>query len=154
MGTTVGGRSCRWVMVEQQTPGSHPLVTLTRLLDRELDAVADVDPMYLPPRDQAATLVGLQQARERLAELELRVLVTADPDALAPGVKSAGRWLAHETQAVRPRVPGATRQRPPTLRRTPGRVRRRPTARPTTTPGSPTGVSAAIVGRESKFRTS
>ena len=88
-------------MVTQAIPGAHPLVALARVLDQQLDAVAEVDPLYLPARDQATTLLGLARARERLAELELRVLAAADPDALSPGVKSPGRWLAHETnQAV------------------------------------------------------
>lgn len=76
-------------------------MALTGLLAQELDNVAQVDPIYLPVAEQAATLVGLQQARERIAELELRVLAAAVPEAMPCDARTVGTWLAHETrQAV------------------------------------------------------
>lgn len=79
----------------------HPVLRCADRLGALLDEVADVEPLYLPVEDKATALVTLASLEERLHELTLRVLATADDVALETGARSAGAWLAHETRCGR-----------------------------------------------------
>jgi hypothetical protein len=87
----------------------HPVLRCADRIAAALDDVADVDPLYLPTPDKAAALVRLARVEERLHELRLRVLASADDVALDAGARSPGAWLAHQTRSGRGEAMAAQR---------------------------------------------
>ena len=90
-------------------PPRHPVLRCADRVDAALDDVAEVDPLYLPTPDKASALLRLARAEERLHELRLRVLASADDVALDAGARSPGAWLAHETRCGRGEAMSAER---------------------------------------------
>ena len=58
-------------------------------------AVADVDPIYMAVEEKRQALLRLSSAIDRLEELRMRVLATADDVAAEEGARDAAAWLAH-----------------------------------------------------------
>lgn len=80
----------------------HPLLRALGRVDRALDAVAPLDPAYLPASDKARALRAVSRELARLEGLRLELLAAADDLALEEGARSAGVWLAQETRAGAP----------------------------------------------------
>ncbi|MEU6136908.1 DUF222 domain-containing protein [Nocardioides sp. NPDC047086] len=70
-----------------------------------LDGVAGANPVFMATEQKAATLVEIARAKAQLAELELRVLATAEDVAADSASRDVAAWLHHHT-----------RQRPENLR--------------------------------------
>ncbi|MEU6135920.1 DUF222 domain-containing protein, partial [Nocardioides sp. NPDC047086] len=70
-----------------------------------LDGVAGANPVFMATQEKAATLVEIARAKAQLAELELRVLATAEDVAADSAARDVAAWLHHHT-----------RQRPENLR--------------------------------------
>jgi hypothetical protein len=73
------------------------ILTSIEVIDAALKGAADVDPIYLTTTEKAAALRLLTSEVDRLQELRLRVLASADDVAEEHGARSTGVWLAHET---------------------------------------------------------
>lgn len=86
--------------------GRSAIVAAVECIAEALDSVADVNPVFLRPDEQARALVELSALEARMAELKLRVLADAEQVADETGARDVGCWLAH-----------ATRQRPEDGRR-------------------------------------
>ena len=71
------------------------ILTSIEVIDAALKGAADVDPIYLSTAEKAAALRLLTSEVDRLQELRLRVLASADDVAEEHGARSAGAWLAH-----------------------------------------------------------
>ena len=82
-----------------------------RAVEDALDRVAEAPAWSMTPGEQAETLVRLQAVQARLAELEMRVLVSADRNELGAdsGATSTAAWLAHETRQTRARCAARVR---------------------------------------------
>ncbi|MCW2814150.1 MAG: putative endonuclease [Nocardioides sp.] len=76
------------------SPTRHPVLGCASTLAQALDAVADVDPMFMATADKQAALLELAACAARLNELSLRVLAAADDVAEQHGARDAGAWLA------------------------------------------------------------
>ncbi|MGZ4455381.1 MAG: DUF222 domain-containing protein [Nocardioides sp.] len=88
---------------------AHPVLRCAERVGAVLDDVAAVDPTYMRTSDKAAALLALSRAEERLHELSLRVLATADDVALEDGARSSGAWWAHHTRSGREKGAAAER---------------------------------------------
>jgi hypothetical protein len=86
-------------------PGSHVLVRFARAVDATFDKVAGAPAWSMSEPEQRETLVLLERAEARLAEVRLRVLAAADRNQVgaADGATSTAAWLAHQTRATRAR---------------------------------------------------
>ncbi len=73
----------------------HPVLAATAAIGAALDAVTDVDPMFMRTEEKSAALLGLSQELDRLEELRMRVLAAADDLAIEEGARDAAAWLAH-----------------------------------------------------------
>lgn len=83
-------------------PGSaHPIVQAAGRVQRALDDVAEVSPVFMSADDKEQALHDLAAAESRLTELRLRVLASANDVAAASGEADAGRWYAHATHRTR-----------------------------------------------------
>ena len=76
------------------------MVRFTASLSGALDRLAEVPTWSMTPAEQREALVELRRQRNRLKELELRVLVQADRDDVGAdsGAVSTPAWLAHATR--------------------------------------------------------
>ena len=83
-----------------QPPAGHAVVRFTASLSGALDRLAEVPTWSMTPAEQREALVELRRQRNRLQELELRVLVQADRDDVGAdsGAVSTPAWLAHATR--------------------------------------------------------
>src|SRR6478672_6937376 len=63
-----------------QPPAGHAVVRFTASLSGALDRLAQTPTWSMTPAEQRQVLVELRKQRNRLRELELRVLVQADRD--------------------------------------------------------------------------
>lgn len=82
------------------TPTPPILGCLTRVRG-ELDAVRDVQPVYMPARDKATALLELARVEAQAAELKLRILAIAEDVAEETGARDAGAWLSHHAHTDR-----------------------------------------------------
>ncbi|MFA6576489.1 MAG: DUF222 domain-containing protein [Nocardioides sp.] len=73
----------------------HPVLAAVSVVDGALGAVAEVDPIYMATDEKAAALLGLSSLLDRVEELRMRVLATADDVAAQVGARDAAAWLAH-----------------------------------------------------------
>ncbi|MFD1946815.1 HNH endonuclease signature motif containing protein [Nocardioides aestuarii] len=80
----------------------HPIQQCAGVIGRALDEVTEVDPLYMSPAEKQSALLTVQRDLDRLAELQLRVLATADDVAKATGARDAGSWLATTAGLDRP----------------------------------------------------
>ena len=78
---------------------SHPIVACAAQVRAALDAVAEVQPVFMGVRDKEAVLVELHRVEAQLAELKCRVLAAADDVAAEHGARDVAAWLAHATAA-------------------------------------------------------
>src|SRR5262245_26242553 len=84
----------------------HRLLAALAAIAKELDEVADVDPIYLRTRDKMAALAACTRLEARLAAMKGRVLAVGDDIAVETGARSTAAWLATETRDSH----GATRR--------------------------------------------
>jgi len=89
------------------TPASHPILACAQAIGAGLTEVADVDPCYMTPDQKAAALLALQRDSDRLAELQLRILATAEDVAAVDAARDPAAWLAHHAKLD----PGDARRR-------------------------------------------
>jgi hypothetical protein len=92
-------------------PVPHTLVRFSKAVDAALDRVAGTPAWSMSAREQRETLLMLDRIESRLAELSLRVLVSADRNQVggAQGATSTAAWLAHSTRQIRARCGVRTR---------------------------------------------
>jgi len=83
------------------TPAPHPILGCAQAIGAALTVVADVDPLYMSPEQKAAALLALQRDSDRLAELQLRILATAEDVAAVDGARDPAAWLAHHAKLDR-----------------------------------------------------
>ena len=83
----------------------HPVLGAVVAITGALEAVAEANPAFMATDEKAATLVEVARAKAQLAELELRVIATADDVAADTAARDVAAWLHHHTH-----------QRPETLR--------------------------------------
>ena len=80
---------------------AHPILACVQTVGDALDEVAEVDPLFMTPADQAAALVEVQRGLDRLAELQLRLLAAAEDMAAGDGARDPAGWIAHRTRIDR-----------------------------------------------------
>jgi len=93
-------------------PGApHQLVAFARAVEDALDRVAGTPAWSMTPEEQRETLLRLDRAKARLAELDMRVLVSADRNQVGAdsGATSTAAWLSHQTQRTRARCSASVR---------------------------------------------
>ena len=83
------------------TPATHPILGCAQAIGAALTEVADVDPLYMNPEQKAAALLALQRDSDRLAELQLRILATAEDVAAVDAARDPAAWLAHHAKLDR-----------------------------------------------------
>ena len=83
-----------------QPPAGHAVLRFTASLSGALDRLAQTPTWSMTRAEQREALVELRRQRNRLQELELRVLVQADRDDVGAdsGAVSTPAWLAHATR--------------------------------------------------------
>ncbi|MET8523161.1 DUF222 domain-containing protein [Nocardioides sp. NPDC004968] len=91
-------------MTTLQQP-QHPVLGAVVAITASLERVAEANPAFMATDQKAATLLEIARAKAQLAELELRVLATADDVSAESGARDVAGWLHHHTH-----------QRPETLR--------------------------------------
>ncbi|MBA2953248.1 DUF222 domain-containing protein [Nocardioides sp. MAH-18] len=81
----------------------HRVSVATARVHQELDAVAGASVWSMDASETAATLVALDRAEAKLAELKARVAAHADDLHVGQDVaaSSAANWLAHQTKQTR-----------------------------------------------------
>ena len=89
----------------------HRVSVATAHVHAELDAVADASVWSMDANEAGQTLIGLERAEARIAELKARVAAHADTIDVGAevGASSAANWLAHQTKATRAAAYGAVR---------------------------------------------
>jgi hypothetical protein len=107
--------------VSQSDVQLHPVLAAMSAVDTTLASVAEVDPMYMSVEEKGAALLGLSSILDRVEEVRLRVLASADDVAAQEGARDAAAWLAHHGR----RDPGECRRQ---LRLARALVERAPTA--------------------------
>ncbi|HEX6148212.1 DUF222 domain-containing protein, partial [Nocardioides sp.] len=80
---------------------THPVLACAQQIATALSEVAEVDPLYMSPADQAAALRLVQRDLNRLEELQLRLLAAADEMTAADGARDPAGWIAHHTRLDR-----------------------------------------------------
>ncbi|MER6975011.1 DUF222 domain-containing protein [Nocardioides sp. NPDC000445] len=91
-------------MTTLQQP-QHPVLAAVAAVTASLEGVAQSNPSFMATDQKATALLEIAQAKAQLAELELRVLATADDVAAESAARDVAAWLHHHTH-----------QRPETLR--------------------------------------
>jgi hypothetical protein len=79
-------------------PAAAPVLACAEAIERLLDEVSHVDPVFMSTTDKAAALLALTRAEARLGELRGRVLAVANDVAEAAGARDAAAWLAHRAR--------------------------------------------------------
>ena len=79
----------------------HPIVGCAQLIESALSQVAELNPIYMSPTDQAEALLLVQRDRNRLAELQLRLMAAADDMAARDGARDPAGWIAHRARLDR-----------------------------------------------------
>ncbi|MBG6096470.1 HNH endonuclease signature motif containing protein [Nocardioides luteus] len=83
-------------MTTLQQP-QHPVLEAVVGITAALDQVAEATPAFMGTDQKATTLVQIARAKAQLAELELRVLATADDVAAESAARDVAAWLHHHT---------------------------------------------------------
>ncbi|MFI5627525.1 DUF222 domain-containing protein, partial [Nocardioides sp. NPDC051685] len=89
-------------MTTLQQP-QHPVLGAVVTITGALDRVAAANPTFMATDQKAATLLEIARAKAQLAELELRVLATAQDVAADTAARDVAAWLHHHTHQ-RPEV--------------------------------------------------
>ena len=79
-------------------PAAHPVLACAGTIERALDEVADVDPLFMSSSDKAEVLLTLTRLEARVGELRGRVLAAAADVAEADGARDPAAWLAHRAR--------------------------------------------------------
>ena len=89
----------------------HQLLRFARAIEDALDQVAGTPAWSMTPEEQRETLTVLHRVQGRLVELDRRVLVAADRNAVGAdsGATSTAAWLAHATRQTRARCSASVR---------------------------------------------
>ena len=89
----------------------HQLLQFARAVEGALDRVAQAPAWSMAPAEQRETLMRLERAKARLAEVEMRVLVSADRNQVGAdsGATSTTAWLADATHQTRMRCSASLR---------------------------------------------
>jgi hypothetical protein len=82
---------------------AHPVLRFARAVDRAFDQLGDAPTWSMTPGEQREALLILDRLGARRAELELRVLVSADRNDVGAdtGATSTAAWLADATRQTR-----------------------------------------------------
>jgi hypothetical protein len=80
---------------------THPIVGCAHAIELALSQVAELNPIYMSPADQADALLLVQRDLNRLAELQLRLLAAADDMAARDGARDPAGWIAHRARLDR-----------------------------------------------------
>lgn len=72
----------------------HPVLAAVTVVEEALAEIADVDPVWMATGEKAQALLGVSTAIDRLTELQLRLLASADDVAAEEGARDAAAWLA------------------------------------------------------------
>ncbi|MER6971554.1 DUF222 domain-containing protein, partial [Nocardioides sp. NPDC000445] len=91
-------------MTTLQQP-QHPVLGAVVAVTASLARVSEANPVFMATEQKAATLLEIARAKAQLAELELRVLASAEDVAVESAARDVAAWLHHHTH-----------QRPETLR--------------------------------------
>lgn len=86
-------------MVAQLIPQPHPILACAEQVQAAITEVRDVQPVYLSPAEKKAAVVELGKAAAMLAELQLRIVATAEDAANLALARDTGGWLASVTKA-------------------------------------------------------
>jgi hypothetical protein len=78
-------------------PLEHPLLAVVRVVEEVLDETSLADPMFLSTGQKRELLVGLTRVVDRLQARRAAVLAVAEDVAVEEAARSAGAWLAAET---------------------------------------------------------
>ncbi len=84
-------------MVAQLAPASHPILSALTTSQEALEAVRDVQPVYMSPTEKKTAITELARLEAALVELRLRVVATADDAADLALSRDTGSWLASVT---------------------------------------------------------
>ncbi len=84
-------------MVAQLAPASHPILSALTTSQEALEAVRDVQPVYMSPTEKKTAITELARLEAALVELKLRVVATADDAADLALSRDTGSWLASVT---------------------------------------------------------
>jgi len=88
---------------------THPIASFASGLLLELDELVGVDPLYMPTSAKKAALVELEQARHRIAALEMRIMATGG-DVTADGAhRSVADFLSNKVRVDRAPLAGMER---------------------------------------------
>ena len=79
------------------TPAAHPVLGALAAMDGALTDIAGVNPVFMDARTKRLALEGIAVEKARLAELELRILGTADDVADTSAAADLGTWLVAHT---------------------------------------------------------
>ncbi len=79
----------------------HPIVGCAQLIESALSQVAELNPIYMSPSDQAEALLLVQRDLNRLTELQLRLMAAADDMAARDGARDPAGWIAHRARLDR-----------------------------------------------------
>ncbi|MFJ9391225.1 DUF222 domain-containing protein [Nocardioides sp. NPDC101246] len=83
-------------MTTLQQP-QHPVLSAVVAVTTSLEAVAEANPVFMATEQKATTLLEIARAKAQLAELELRVLATAEDVAAQSAARDVAAWLHHHT---------------------------------------------------------
>lgn len=72
----------------------HPVLAALAAVEQALADVAGSDPAWMPTGEKAQALLRTSTAIDRLTELQLRLLASADDVVAAEGARDAAAWLA------------------------------------------------------------
>ncbi|MFJ2754340.1 DUF222 domain-containing protein [Nocardioides sp. NPDC087217] len=75
----------------------HPVLGAVVAVTASLEGVAEGNPSFMAADQKATTLLEIARAKAQLAELELRVLATADDVAAESAARDVAAWLHHHT---------------------------------------------------------
>ena len=107
-------------MATLQQP-QHPVLAAVVAVTGALELVGEANPSFMATDQKATTLLEIARAKAQLAELELRVLATADDVAADTAARDVAAWLHHHTHQ-RPEALRADLQLAQALDRTYGLV--------------------------------
>lgn len=102
------------VMTSTADPGrtAHPVLAAVIAAEVDVQAVRDVDALYMSPADQAAALLKLTALTSEIVELRSRILLAAERSGqlvAATCSSDVAGWLAHETRCGGAQAREATR---------------------------------------------
>ena len=86
-------------MVAQLVPAPHPILSALTTSQEALEAVRDVQPVYMSPAEKKTAITEVARLEAMTAELKLRVVATADDAAALALSRDTGAWLASVTRA-------------------------------------------------------